>query len=80
MAKCDYLLPRHNTSLTPEQELAECALPQGHPNEHLSQLADGRWILWLSCMCEEDEEEEDCECFDYVILKPDDVQERIARS
>lgn len=65
MEKCNYVLPRYNISLTPENEIVECLLPHGHDGEHLSLLPNGTYLQWHTmpdwCHCEE----EDCQCFEY---------------
>jgi hypothetical protein len=73
MDQCNYLLPRHDSHLTPDNECIECLLPQGHEEDHLVKLVSGKYVLWKSnpdwCDCEE----ENCECFEWFFISDDEA-------
>jgi hypothetical protein len=55
-------MPNFDIHLTPDEEHLECLRPDGHDEEHLVRLSDGRYIVWEhdgDCDCGE----EDCQDF-----------------
>ncbi|MBI2035895.1 MAG: hypothetical protein HYT12_04445 [Candidatus Liptonbacteria bacterium] len=70
---CDYLTPRGAIPNFGDGYLP-CLLRKGHSEEHLSQRADGKYIIWLpdsNCGCAD----EDCGCFEWDYITAEEARD-----
>jgi len=77
MAQCDWLLPRHDHLLTPDNDMVECLFRENHGGQHLSKLPDGQFILWEPEGQCEDCPVGECECFDWVEISEEEATRRM---
>jgi hypothetical protein len=69
LATCGIMLPDSATVYTRAEgeDPPECLLPDGHGEDHLCRLPDGRYILWTSAA--------GCDCFDFQELSAIEARE-----
>lgn len=84
--QCDYLLPTFNV-LTPEKEIVPCLLLKWHDGDHVSQLSNGEYIVWLLHWLvpwddggDGHECDDDCEDFVYSKISSAEASERIGKN
>ena len=81
LEKCPYLMPFRDWGLVNMfEDIPECLLDERHDGEHLVLLSDGRYVVWEydhECGCPLDELEE-CECFLWGEVTPDEAQRLIS--
>ncbi len=73
--RCDLNLPTFDIFLTPRQEACPCMLLHHYSDGHVSALPNGKVIEWEFAPCDFCDEDE-CECFDYNELTPEEVEKR----
>ncbi len=79
---CGVILPKHDASLSDDEEIHECILPEGHAGDHLIEHPRRGYVAWhpVEEPCPECAGAGvRCECFVWCAIPPSEAKELLKK-